>query len=325
MKTLKAAFVSKKPEQLNSVYTSAQIAEIAGITDLLPGICDVEMINSGKLAEVEVIFSTWGIPVFDAQMLDNMPALKAVFYAAGMTDGFAMPLLDRGIKIFSAWSANAIPVAEYCLAQILLSLKGYFRSERNFHSPENYNKKLAGPGIYGETVALIGSGAVSTHLQKLLKPFALNVIVVSSFAHERTISLEEAFATAKVVSNHLPNRPEDAGILNGKLFASMRHGATFINSGRGTQVNEVEMIEVLNKRQDLTAILDVTAPEPPVAGSPLYTMPNVFLTPHIAGSVNDETRRMADYMIAEYRRFAAGEATLFDVKPEFLLSAPIPK
>ena len=238
---------------------------------------------------------------------------------------FARDCFDNNVKVFSAWLANAIPVAEYCLGQILLSLKGYFRSERLFHSPENYNKSSVGPGIYGETVALIGSGAVSTHLQILLKPFALNVQVVSSFPHERTISLEDAFKQAKVISNHLPNRPEDAGIFNGKLFASMRRGATFINSGRGMQVNEAEMIEVLNQRQDLTVILDVTHPEPPVAGSPLYTMPNVFLTPHIAGSVNDETHRMSDYMIAEYRRYAAGEATQFDVKPEFLLSAPMPK
>jgi phosphoglycerate dehydrogenase-like enzyme len=111
------------------------------------------------------------------------------------------------------------------------------------------------------------------------------------------------------------------GVLDGKLFASMREGAVFINTGRGRQVNEAELIEVLKKRPDLTALLDVTYPEPPENGSELYTLPNVFLSPHIAGSLNDEVHRMADYMIAEYKRFANGEATQYEVRESMLITS----
>ena len=146
-------------------------------------------------------------------------------------------------------------------------------------------------------------------------------MVIPSRKEKRTISLEEAFAAAQVISNHLPDRDDNVGVLNGKMFRAMRPGAVFINTGRGRQVNEKEMIEVLEERPDLTALLDVTYPEPPEEGSKLYTLPNVRLSPHIAGSLNDEVKRMSRFMIDEYKRFAAGEPCLYEVKESMLLTS----
>ena len=325
MKKYKAAVVSVNPDGIKKVYTEKQISQIAEITDLYPGIGTVENVENGDLKDVEVLFSTWGMLRLNAEQLEKMPKLQAVFYAAGAVDYFAEPFFDKNIKVLSAWTANAIPVAEFCLAQIILALKGYFQSTRRFNCPENRKRDLIGPGAYGETVALIGSGAVSTYLQKLLKNLHLNVIVVPSFAENREELIEKVFATAQVVSNHLPNRDDDEGVLNGKHFASMRPGAVFINTGRGRQVKEAEMIEVLEKRPDLTALLDVTYPEPPEEDSKLYKLDNVFLSPHLAGSLNDETHRMVDFMIEEYLRFANGEKLQFEVDPSMLLSAKRPK
>ena len=268
--------------------------------------------DSVDLKDVEVIFSTWGMMCFTDEQLDRMPNLKAVFYGAGATDYFARPLLARGIKVISAWKANAIPVAEFVLAQIILSMKNYFSN--------NWTNKFAGPGCYGETVALIGAGAISSKLQEMLKILNLNVLVIPSRPERRTISLEEAFRTAYVVSNHLPNREDNQKVLTKELFASMRQGATFINTGRGAQVDEAGLIEVLKARPDLTALLDVTFPEPPEAGSELYTLPNVRLTTHIAGSLNDEVHRMADYVIGDYLHFAAGEPLEHEVTEEMLMT-----
>ena len=178
-----------------------------------------------------------------------------------------------------------------------------------------------GPEDTGETVALIGAGAISTLTKKMLEQNKVNVIVIPSRAEHRTISLEEAFSRAFVVSNHLPNRNDNIGVLNGKLFESMREGAVFINTGRGAQVNESELIAVLEKRPDLTALLDVMHPEPPEEGSKLYTLPNVRLTTHIAGSINDEVHRMADYVIEELERFLAGEKLLYEVCESMLLTS----
>lgn len=312
MKKLKAVFVCAKKETVDYVYSEAQRKQIAEVTDLMPEIVNAGNFDSVDLKDVEVIFSTWGMMCFTDEQLDRMPNLKAVFYGAGATDYFARPLLARGIKVISAWKANAIPVAEFVLAQIILSMKNYFSN--------NWNNKFAGPGCYGETVALIGAGAISSKLQEMLKVLNLNVLVIPSRPERRTISLEEAFRTAYVVSNHLPNREDNQKVLTKELFASMRQGATFINTGRGAQVDEAGLIEVLKARPDLTALLDVTFPEPPEAGSELYTLPNVRLTSHIAGSLNDEVHRMADYVIGDYLHFAAGEPLEHEVTEEMLMT-----
>ena len=312
MEKLKAVFVCAKKETVDYVYSEAQRKQIAEVADLMPEIVNAGNFDSVDLKDVEVIFSTWGMMCFTGEQLDRMPNLKAVFYGAGATDYFARPLLARGIKVISAWKANAIPVAEFVLAQIILSMKNYFSN--------NWNNKFAGPGCYGETVALIGAGAISSKLQEMLKVLNLNVLVIPSRPERRTVSLEEAFRTAYVVSNHLPNREDNQKVLTKELFASMRQGATFINTGRGAQVDEAGLIEVLKARPDLTALLDVTFPEPPEAGSELYTLPNVRLTSHIAGSLNDEVHRMADYVIGDYLHFAAGEPLEHEVTEEMLMT-----
>jgi phosphoglycerate dehydrogenase-like enzyme len=108
------------------------------------------------------------------------------------------------------------------------------------------------------------------------------------------------------VSLHTPLLPETRGLIGREHFAAMKPGATFINTSRGEIVREADLIETFSRRTDLTAVLDVTSPEPPVEGSPLYTLPNVVLTPHIAGSTGRECRRMGETMIAEFDRWTAG-------------------
>jgi phosphoglycerate dehydrogenase-like enzyme len=105
-------------------------------------------------------------------------------------------------------------------------------------------------------------------------------------------------------------------MITGQHLVGMKPSSTFINTARGGVVNEPEMIDVLRQRPDLTAILDVTDPEPPAPGSPLYELPNVVLTPHIAGSVDAECRRMGQYAIDECRRWIAGEPLKYQVTRE---------
>lgn len=320
MKKFKAVFLCDNDSRIDYVYSRDQQKRIAEITELIPGRLDSRNFNSMDLSELEVIFSTWGMICFTEEQLARMPNLKAVFYAAGATDSFARPLLNHHIKLVSAWRANAIPVAEFTVAQIILSMKNYFANTSAITSPAGWNQDGAGPGCYGETVALIGAGAISGKVQELLKNFHLNVVVVPSRPERRTISLEEAFRTAYVVSNHLPNRQDNQKVLTREMFASMRRNATFINTGRGAQVDEEGLIDVLKQRPDLTVLLDVTSPEPPAEGSELYRLPNVHLSSHIAGSLNDEVHRMADYVIEDYLRFAEGKPLVNEVTEELLMT-----
>jgi phosphoglycerate dehydrogenase-like enzyme len=253
------------------------------------------------------------------------PKLKAVFYGAGSIRYFATDAAwDRGITICSAWAANAVPVSEYTLSQILFSLKRGWHHALTIKRKRQWIKQRSVPGAYGSTVGLISLGMIGRLVVERLSPFDVKVIAYDPFvseAHARVLGVElceldEVFARADVVSLHTPKLPETLGMITGAHLASMKPGATFINTARGAIVREDEMVAVLQQRPDLYAILDVTDPEPPVGGSPLYTLPNVVLTPHIAGSMDAECRRMAQYMIDDYRRYLAGEQLRWQVTRE---------
>lgn len=307
------------------VYNKEQIAELENLAGLSADIVDKDNFFEQDFSDTEYIFSTWGMLQFDEKMFAAMPKLKAVFYAAGATDAFALPFLERGIKVSSAWTANAIPVAEFTTAQIILSLKDYFRYSRQMTNPEARKMPRTCPGAYGETVALIGSGTISTLVKKMLANYNVNVLTIHSLPEKRDVSVEEAFAKAYVVSNHLFNAENNQKCLKKEHFLSMRQNATFINTGRGQQVDEAGFIEAMKARPDLTALLDVTFPEPPEEGSELYTLPNVHLTPHIAGSLNDEFHRMAEYMISEYKQFTSTGTLQYEVTKEMLAMCPAAK
>jgi len=280
-----------------------------------------------EAAQIEAVFGTWGIPA-DLLTADKFPSLKIVLYGAGSVKGFGRPLLERGVTITTAKHANAVCVAQFCLGQILLAAKGYFRNTQMCRDEKirlSY-KTFAGAGFYGEKIALIGMGAVARELVALLKPFQVQILTVDPFLSAegaeklgvKIVTLEEAFAQAYIVSNHLPNLPELRGVLNRPLFASMRPDATFINTGRGAQVSEADLIEISKLRPDIVSLLDVTDPEPPLAGSPLYTLPNIQCSSHIAGGLNDELRFFGDCVIDEFERYASGQPVLYAESLELL-------
>ena len=308
---ISAAFFGNEA-MIAQVYGAGRREQIAARADLRPEVLSAEsLLKSPPQYGLEVLFSTWGMPCLTDEQLDRLPDLRAVFYAAGSVQSFARPLLARGITVASAWRANAVPVAEFALAQILLSCKGYFQNQREYRGR---GKAFRGPGNYGETVALLGAGAIGGVLVGLLRPFHLKLIVYDPFLTEdaalelgaERVTLEDAFMRGFVVSNHLADKPETAGVINRALLSRLRPHATFLNTGRGRTVRQDDLAEVLRARPDLTALLDVTDPEPLPADSPLWMLPNVQITSHIAGSIHDEVSRMADYMIDDFDRYANG-------------------
>ena len=180
------------------------------------------------------------------------------------------------------------------------------------------------PGCYCSTVGLLSLGMIARTLLSLLRPLDLRVIAHDPFVSRaeadqlglELVSLAELFRSADVVSVHTPHLPETQGMISRIHIASMKHGATFVNTARGEVVREKEMLVVLARRPDLHAVLDVATTEPPEEDSPLYTLSNVVLTPHIAGSVGLECRRMGRSMVEELRRFVGGEPLLWSVTPK---------
>ena len=173
---------------------------------------------------------------------------------------------------------------------------------------------------------VIGLGKIGTRLRRLLAGFPLQVIVHDPFlSPERAaelkveaVSLEEIFQRALVVSNHVPDLASTRGLMTGRHFESLREGATFINTGRGAQVVERDLIRVLSARPDLTALLDVTWPEPPADDSPLWSLSNVLISPHIGGTIGDEVVRLADCAIEEFEAWISGRPLRYRVTAEVL-------
>lgn len=326
----RSAFFCNSPKQIERVYGSGRREQLMELTALYPQVVTAENINDhiAKIRDIDVVFSTWGMFVPEDRHFAELGSLKAVFYGAGSVKSFAEPFLERGIKVISAWAANAVPVAEFTLAQILLSCKRYFLNQQACKDPErrDHGPRPCGHGAFNEKVAIIGAGMVGRKVIELLSPFNLEILVVDPFLEKEfcarepvtRVALEEAFAEAYVISNHLPNIAETVGLLDKALFASMREGATFINTGRGAQVNEGDLIQICRQRPDITFLLDVTSPEPPEKTSPFYQLPNVFLSSHIAGSLGNEVVRMADYVIREFKLWQGGMPLNYEIDKDKL-------
>lgn len=277
------------------------------------------------LREVEVIFSGWGGPKYDEALLAAAPKLRAVFYGAGsirakVTEKF----WERGIEITSAYAMNAVPVAEFTLATVLLSLKQTWHYVVGAKLARARVPMRECAGAFGSKVGLISLGMIGRLVRERLRPFDVAVLAYDPFVTREQaaamdvemVDLEALFRQCDVVSLHTPWLKETEGMITGALLGAMKPGATFINTARGAVVRENELIEVMTARTDLTAVLDVTWPEPPAAGSPLYTLPNVVLTPHIAGSQDRECRRMGRLMIDEFDRWSRGEGLKWSISRE---------
>ena len=329
---MKAIFLCDKSDKLFSVFDAETICELQKITDIEKKICSKADVISqpDTFADVELVFSTWGMPDFTKEEIKAyLPALKCVFYGAGSVQRFARPFLNCGVKVFSAWAANAVPVAEYTVAQIILSNKGYFVTSRIFHAQGKRAAREAMAkcnGNYGETVGIIGAGMIGKLVIQMLKQYNLKVIVFDPFlpdekAEELGVEkceLAEVFERAFVVSNHLANNEQTQGMLKYEHFSKMRENAVFVNTGRGAQIVEDDLVRILSERPDLTALLDVTYPEPPVEGHPFYTLPNCLLTPHIAGSDGQEVARMGRYMLCECQSYLCGAPCKYEVSMKML-------
>jgi phosphoglycerate dehydrogenase-like enzyme len=313
---------------LRRVYSGNLRSSLDDLVVLDPESRTLADIDAGLLRDVQIIFSTWGMPALEPASLDKLPALRAVFYAAGSVQHFARPVLERDIAVFSAWAANAIPVAEFTLAQIILGLKQVWPQSRALKELGRPAwTKSDPPGAYGSTVALLSLGMIGRRVAQLLRAFDVRVIAYEPYPkpglaaelNVELVSLDDCFRRGDVVSLHIPNLPSTRGMITADHVALMKRGTTLINTSRNAVIDSDGILRLLEVRRDLTFVCDVTDPaEPPPDGSLFYRLPNVMLTPHIAGSVGGEVARLGDFMIDEASRFLSNSPLRYRVSEDML-------
>ncbi|GCB45073.1 hydroxyacid dehydrogenase [Streptomyces sp. NL15-2K] len=276
------------------------------------------------LAEAEVLITGWGCPQLDAGVLAATPRLRTVLHAAGSVRSLVSGALwERGITVSSAVTGNALPVAEYTLAMILLAGKDTFTHRERFRGTHAYPTpaETATTGNVGRRIGVIGASRVGRRLLELLRPFDFAVLLHDPYVSPaeaaalgaELLPLEDLLRHSDIVTLHAPDIPETYRMLDGERLALIQDGGVLINTSRGALVDPDALTDELVSGR-LHAILDVTEPEPLPAGSPLYRLPNVFLTPHIAGSLGNELERLGRIVVEELERLVGGLPPAHEVR-----------
>jgi phosphoglycerate dehydrogenase-like enzyme len=285
---------------------------------------------TARLSEVEILITSWGVPRLDASRLDRMPRLRAVFHCAGSVRSFVSEdLWNRGILVTNGADANAIPVAEFTFASILLAGKKaqFLANDARVNREDwSYSSARGELGNIGRTIGVVGFSRIGRRVVNLVQQLQdVTCLVADPYADPltveaaggRLVELEQLLGESDVVSIHAPALPQTHHMIGAAQLALLKNHATLINTARGSLV-DTAALEAACSTGRIHAVLDVTEPEPLPAGSVLYDLPNVVLTPHIAGSLGTETRRMSDIALDELERYLTGKDLLAEVSPEDL-------
>ncbi|KJL26075.1 putative 2-hydroxyacid dehydrogenase YoaD [Microbacterium oxydans] len=277
----------------------------------------IQALDDPRLRTVHTLITGWGCPRIGPEELDRMPALRAIHHAAGTVKEHLDPeVWHRGIRVTTAAAANAVPVAEYTLAMILLEGKGIPRAAAAHREDpaRDLSPLFESIGNHRRRIGILGASKIGRRVIGLLRGFDFDVAVSDPYLrdddpireHARVVDLDELFSNSDIVSVHAPLLPETVGLVSRRLLGLMPDGATLINTARGRIVDHDALVAEV-RAERLRAVLDVTDPEPLPAGHVLLESPSVIVTPHIAGALGNELRRLGESVVAEVRRAARGE------------------
>ncbi|OAP42576.1 hydroxyacid dehydrogenase [Sinorhizobium glycinis] len=327
--TRPAIAFAMQPGKTEHVLTPELLMRIDGLARILdprPMTTFGDSRANRLLAEAEILMTGWGAPQFDADALRSASHLRLIVHAAGTVKGLTdTNVFDAGITVSHAAEANAVPVAEFTLAAIIFAGKQVFRF-RDLYAADRGRERtqlLQGQAIgnYRRTVGIVGASRIGRRVIELLRHFDYRVLLYDPLVGQESASglgvekvdLDTLMANSDVVSLHAPALPETSHMIDARRLSLMKDGATLINTARGVLIDEVALINRL-RTGAINAVIDVTHPEVPEEASPLYDLPNVFLTPHIAGAIGLERTRLGEMAVDEIERFIEGRPLLFEIR-----------
>lgn len=318
------AIIQLEPKGFEEHFRGTTLRDLTQICQLIvpDPVSDLTRdLDDETLANVEVLLTGWGSRPLDAATRARMPQLKLVAHLAGTVKHVLSPdLLHSGVRVTHAAAANAFPVAQYVLGITLLHNKRVLDWSATYHEKRSALRVRADPlakgiGNRDKIVGIVGASRVGRCVIDLLRPHGMTVLLHDPYlpdAEARAlgcapVSLDQLLAESDVVSLHQPLLPSTRNSFGAREFALMRDGTLFVNTARGAIVDHAALTAAMADGR-LSAVLDVTDPEPLPDGSPLWDMPNVMITPHVAGSLGTEVTDMTRLILEEIRRFSCGEA-----------------
>jgi len=330
--------MSGRPRAALAMWTDAAEAVFdAGTTSALGEVCHLVSTSvledfttdhaKAVLAEVDVLVTGWGCPRLTEAVLATAPHLRAVVHTGGsVRDHVTRECWDRGIEVSSAAAANALPVAEYTVAMILLTGKRVLeraRDHRATRRADDWLRTSKDIGNFGRTIGILSASMVGRRVVELLRPFDFHILLHDPYVTEAEaaalgvdlVGLDELFARSDLVSVHTPLLPETRDLVSRDLIAAMPPDAVLLNTARGAVVDQDALTEAL-RNDRIRAVLDVTDPEVLPPEHPLWDSDNVLITPHLAGSQGNEWRRLAEAAITEVDRWANGAGFAHPVRRE---------
>lgn len=279
----------------------------------LPGEVEVHLIPRDGALPPEFETVEFLVPPFGSrrvtEALPRLGALRVVQVNSAGVDWIA-PSIPAGVTLCSARGVRDAPVAEWVVGAILDSYKGFARFRRQ---QEQAQWKHGMPReLAGSKALVLGYGSIGRAVGDRLRPFGVEVTAVASRQREGVYGVEaidELLPQADIVIALLPATPETAGLIDRQRLARLKTGALLVNAGRGNVVDTEALVDELQSGR-LEAALDVTDPEPLPPESPLWRLPNVLLTPHVAGDSPAADRRIYELVGDQIRRHLEGRPLL---------------
>ncbi|WP_417522824.1 2-hydroxyacid dehydrogenase [Marinovum sp.] len=259
-----------------------------------------------------------------AEMMQALPGLKLVAVSRGGPVNIDMTAARaRGITVVNTPGRNASAVAEFTIGGIIAEVRNLARGHEALRAGDYrtdlYRADVTGDELCDMTVGIVGYGQIGKRVVSLLRAFGCRILVSDPYvqlavedlqAGVEMVSHERLLAEADIVSLHPRVTEETTGMMNAAAFAAMKPGSTLINTARGPLVDYDALIAALQSGHLRGAMLETFPVEPVPADSPLLTMPNVTLTPHIAGASLRTVRVAASKAAVEVRRWLDGEPPL---------------
>jgi phosphoglycerate dehydrogenase-like enzyme len=305
-------FTDKVKERLNGMAEISWNPSAAMLTR--------EQLEAG-LAEADICLSGWSTPQIEREMLKHSP-MKLICNIGNLKGSIHRGIFETEVKISSSQGGFTQSVAEACLMLLLMSFRNTFRYMQMLKTNTYRWREDREPGrsIHGKTIGVLGYGTIAKELIRLLRLFEADIVVCDDYCSEeegrregfRVMALEPFLQTCDAVCIHHTLTANTYHLLDRPRLRMMKDDAIIVNTARGAIIDEQALIAEL-KQGRLFAAMDVYEQEPIAPDSPLRSLPNTIITPHISGFTYECRQGMVDAAVEDIRRFIQGEGLLCQI------------